>query len=117
MPARLGTGGDPVHGQRHDVADLDRVSLGLVLGDVEDTSLGVFEQVLGGEVVRVALAEDLVGALDQLAANRLLADDVGAILGVGRVWLTVLRPGSALVSLAADRLELVHAAGQLLGQR
>ncbi len=49
-----------------DVLELDGLALGLVLGDAEDPPLGRFEQFLGGEVVRVAVAEHLVGALDQL---------------------------------------------------
>jgi hypothetical protein len=55
----------------------------------------------------------LVGALDQLAADRLLADDLGVVLGVGRVRHAAEDLREGLV--AADRLELA-AAGQLLGQ-
>ena len=109
---RLGAGGDPVHRLRHHVAQLDRLARALVLGDGEDPPLGVLEQLLGGEVVRVAVLEDLAGALDQGPADGLLADDLRVVLGVGGVRDAPEDLRDDLV--AADRLELI-APDQLLG--
>ncbi len=72
-----------------------------------------FQQLLCGVLVGIAVADDLGGAVDQLAADRLLAHDPGVILGVGRVGTAVDDLGQRLV--AADLLELV-AADQLVGQ-
>ena len=66
----LGPGGDPVHRLDDHFLDLDRLARRLVLGDGEDPLLGGLEQFVGREVVRVAVPEDLVGALDQLPAGR-----------------------------------------------
>ena len=72
------------------------------------------EELLGGEEVGVAVADDVGRALDELAADRLLADDLGVVLGVGRVGDAVGDLQEHLV--AADLLVLI-AAGQLVGER
>ena len=72
------------------------------------------EELLGREQVRVAVADDLGRALDELAADRFLADDLGVVLGVGRVGHAAGDLQQHLV--AANQLELV-AEGQLIGQR
>ena len=60
--SRLGPRADPVHRLVDNVLELEGVAPGLVLGDAEDLPLGRFQQLLGGEEVRVAFAKDLVGA-------------------------------------------------------
>ena len=91
-----------------------RLSPGLVLGDGEDLLLCRLQKLLRGEEVGVTFADDLGGALDQLAADRFLADELGVIPGVGRVGHAIGDLEEHLV--AADLLELI-AAGQLVGQR
>ena len=110
----LGPLGDQVHRLLEDVLDLVGLALDLVLGDREDLLLGRLEELLGGEEVRVAVADDVGRALDELAADRLLADDLGVILGVGGVRDAVGDLQEHLV--AADLLVLI-AAGQLVGER
>ena len=114
VPAGLRPLGDPVHRLREDVLELVRVALDLLLGDGEDLPLGRFQQLLRGELIGIAVADDLGGAVDQLAADRLLAHDLGIVLGVGRVRDAVDDLAQRLV--AADLLELV-APDQLVGQR
>ena len=104
---------DPVHRLLDDVLELEGFAPDLVLGDAEDLLLGRFEQLLGGELVGIAVADDLGGALDQLAVGRFFLDDVGVVLGVGRVRDAVDDLGQDLV--AADLVELI-AHLQLLGK-
>ena len=48
----------------------------------QDELLGGLDQFLGRELVRVPFPEDLIGGVDQLAADGLLVDDLGVILRV-----------------------------------
>ncbi len=113
MAARIGPLGDPIHRPGDHVLQFERVALDLVLGDGEDLALGRLQQILGGELVGISIANDLGGAVDQLTADRSLADDRGIILGVGRVRDGVDDLPECLV--ATDLLELI-ATGQFVGQ-
>ena len=67
-----------------------------------------------GEEVGVTFADDLGGALDQVTADRFLADELGVVPGVGGVGNAIGDLEEHLV--AADLLELI-AADQFVGQR
>ena len=92
---------------------VERFAADLVLGDAEDLVLGRFEQLLGGELVGITVADDLGGAFDQLAVGRLFLDDVGVVLGVGRGRDALDDLGQDVVT--ADLIELI-ALLELFGQ-
>ena len=75
------------------------------LGDLEDLPLGVAEQFVGRLDLVVGVAEDFVAGVDQVADDRLLADDLGVVLDVGRRRGRVPQLGE--VRVAADVLDVL----------
>ncbi len=90
-PPESARSGDLVHRLLDDVLELERLAPDLVLGDAEDLPLGRFEQLLRGELIGITVANDVGGVLDQLAVGRFFLDDLGVVLGVGRVGDARLR--------------------------
>ena len=97
-----------------DGPDGHRRALHAALGDLEDQSLGVVEQLVDRLARLVALPDDLRRDADQLAQDGLLADDapVGQEMGGGRGLFHQPRQGRG----AADLFEL-GAPPQLLRHR
>jgi hypothetical protein len=83
-----------------------------VLGDLEDRSLGLIEQLVGVLLGVVGAAEDLGRRLDQPAQRRFLLDDLGVVLDVGRARDAVGQRRD--VGRAADLVELTGARELLL---
>ena len=104
---------DPVHRLLDDVFELEGFAADLVFGDGEDLVLGRLEQLLGGELVGITVADDLGRAFDQLAVGRFFLDDVGVVPGVGGGRNALDDLGEDFMT--ADLIELI-ALLQLLGE-
>ncbi len=83
VAAGFRSGHDEVHRVLDDVLEREGFAADLVLGDAVDLVLGGFEELLGGELVRITVADDLGGAFNQLAVGRFFLDDAGVVDGVG----------------------------------
>ena len=94
--------------------EFQRFAPDLVLGDGENLPLGRLEKLLRGELIRIAVANDLGGTLDQLPVGCLLLDDLGIVFAVGRVGNAGHDLGQCVV--ATDLLELSPKL-QLFGER
>src|SRR6185437_2170328 len=82
-----------------------------LLRDLENLGFGGVEQIVGGRMAVVGLGDDRGGGLNQPAENRLVFDDLGVELDVGRGGNRVDQLGQILQT--AGGLEL-PAAKQLV---
>ena len=74
-----------------------------LLGDREDLGFGDVEQVVRGGVAVVGFGDDRGGGLDQPAEDRLVADDLGVELEVGRGGHRVHQLGQVLEAAGRPR--------------
>ena len=92
----------------HEVAQRHEAGADAVLGDREDRALRLVEQQIRLLLRLVGLGEDLVRGVDQVPERRLLLDDAGVVLDVGRARHAVGERGD--VRRAADLVELARCA-------
>ena len=103
---------DRVEAGLRQVAQRDEAVAHLVVGDREDRVLGLVEDEIGFFFAGVRGRENLVGREDQVSEGRLLLDDPGVVLDVGRARHAVDERGD--VGGAADLVELVRSPELLL---
>ena len=110
----LGPGVDPLVGVVDRFLQRDVLAGDAQLGHFEDLPFGVAEQFVGRLGLVVGVAEDFVAGVDQVADDRLFADDLGVILDVGRRRGRFPQLGE--IGIAADVLD-VFLLPQPFGQR
>src|SRR5581483_11730525 len=75
---------DALHGGPHELLDAGEALRAALLADLEDAVLGLVQQLGRVHPALVRLADERRTGLDQAALERLLLDDLGMVLDVGR---------------------------------